>query len=172
MSQSVEPTGRSSPGGAATSYETVTEQTGPLGVPGMTPVGSASVKARPPTSAGGQAPALSFASTAMPAPVTDPRLPWSLDTPGGDGGQGFGYTLSLSYATLHPSRSPSGHGSGPLFENQSGGPLASGRAWGSRGPGGESGDLLVQALGDLSQSPVTKGARSLRPWLRRGQPSG
>lgn len=43
MSQSVEPTGRSSPGEAATSCETVTGQTGPLEVPGMTPVGSQSV---------------------------------------------------------------------------------------------------------------------------------
>lgn len=43
------------------------------------------VRVRPPTSAGRQAPALSFASTAMPALVRGPQLPWSLDTPEGGG---------------------------------------------------------------------------------------
>lgn len=132
------------------------------------------VRVRPPTSAGRQAPALSFASTAMPAPVRGPQLPWSLDTPEG-GGVEVKDLVTFSVCPMSLSTPPEAQVAmvpGPLFENQSGGASASERAWGSRGPRGESGDLLVQALGDFSWPPVTEGARSLRPWSQRGQPSG
>lgn len=177
MSQSVEPTGRSSPGEAATSCETVTGQTGPLEVPGMTPVGSQSV-----AHSEGEAPHLCWKTGscselcqycyARPRERSSAAL-----VPGHSWGGGVEVKdlVTFSVCPMSLSTPPEAQVAmvpGPLFENQSGGASASERAWGSRGPRGESGDLLVQALGDFSWPPVTEGARSLRPWSQRGQPSG